>query len=138
MNLSTRVSLFYGFLLIFYNDQYNDKKIHNIRLLMFSSSLSSNWQLASISYSNGHFMMLCVKRLSANNDNNNNKRVSNNAASIMFNAHDEIGADQILRKAGFIAISKYTHAQTHIKSNFHKVCYYWPLATCFVVKWYDH
>lgn len=52
-------------------------------------------------------MMLCVKRLSANN-NNNNKRVFNNAASIMFNAHDEIGADQILRKVEFIYNIQYT------------------------------
>lgn len=48
MNLSTRVSLFYSFVLIFYDDQYNDKKIHNIRLLMFSSSLTSKQQVSAI------------------------------------------------------------------------------------------
>lgn len=128
MNLSTRVSLFYSFILIFYDDQYNDKKIHNIRLMMFSSSLSSNLQVSAI--------QMAISSCYVLNDCQRIIIVIINVFSTMlqvscsmFNAHDKIGADQILRKVEFIAIAKHTHTQ---KNQFSQGLLL--LATCSVVK----
>lgn len=84
--------------------------------------IKSKQHLASISYSNGHFLMLCVKRMSANN-NNNNKRFQQ---CCKYHVQSSMLMMKLvsIRYYERLDSSPLQNTHTHIRTNFHKVCDY--------------